>query len=185
MRKTISRLGLLVALLALGMELLGASAAGETRVRVRPGAGSYQAGQQIAVEVFVEDVADLYGADVQLAFDATRLVVLDANPSKPGVQVQPRDDLLSPDLVLSADADNVAGTVRYVMTQLNPSQPVSGSGVLFSLTLEASAEGPATVAIQQLTLTDRDGIVIPATAQDAAYWVGTLLKVYLPRVSRR
>ena len=106
MRKAIRcRLGLLILLLILGSSLFVASAQNQVWVRVLPAVGSYQLGDEIPVEVLIEDVTNLYGAEVRLAFDAARLAVIDANPSQPGVQVQPRSDLLSPDLVIRNEAD--------------------------------------------------------------------------------
>jgi len=49
------------------LPLLGAYAGGMTNtplVVVKPSAGSYEVGETIAVEVWVEDVVDLYGADL-------------------------------------------------------------------------------------------------------------------------
>ena len=160
----------------------GDSAEDKAVVRVLPAEGSYRAGQEIAVEVWVEDVANLYGANVHLVFDTTRLRVLDANPSLPGVQVMPRDDLLSSDLVIHREADNEAGTIWYAVTQLNPSEPVSGSGALFSFNFQTLATGLGLVNIQQHTLATRDGDVIPADAEGACYLISGRQTVLLPLI---
>ena len=152
-------------------------------VRVLPAEGSYGVGAEIAVEVYAENVANLYGANVQLVFDTTRLSVLDADPSLPGVQVMPRYDLLSPDLVIHREADNEAGTIWYAVTQLNPSEPVGGSGALFSFTLQALGAGLGTVTIQQQTLATRDADVIPADAEGARYLISGRHAVFLPLIA--
>lgn len=164
--------GLLLA--SVFIPLFGAYAGSRTNtplVVVKPSAGSYEVGETIAVEVWVEDVVDLYGADLYLTFDAGRLQALDADPGLPGVQVQPRADLLAPDFVLKREADNEAGAIWYVVTQVNPTPPASGSGALFSFTFETLAPGEAAVAVAAYQLADVNGMTIPAQALGAGYQV--------------
>lgn len=175
-----------VGLLAAWLPATQAGSAGPTSVRIKPADGSYRVGDQIAVEVWVEDVSNLYGADVQLHFDPTRLAVIDANASLPGVQVTPLADLLTPDFIVRREADNAAGTVWYAATQLNPRPSASGSGPLYSLTFEVLARGVTSVAIQNQILSTRDGEPIPASASGAQYKLigddGMVARVILPLV---
>lgn len=161
-------------------------AGGPTFVRVKPADGNYRVGDQFDVEVWVEDVSSLYGADVQLSFDPTRLAVLDANASLPGVQVAPQPDLLVPDFVVRREADNVTGTVWYAATQLNPRPPASGSGPLFSFAFEVLARGTTMLVVQDCTLSTRDGEPISASATGAQFsLVGQddiYLRLFLPLV---
>ena len=46
---------------------------------------------------------------------------------------------LVPGFVVSRVADNVAGTVQFILTQLNPTPAVNGSGVLFTILFRAKA----------------------------------------------
>lgn len=168
-------LGLLVLTLAAVVPLVTADPGPDAAaaVRVLPAGGTYPVGAEIDVEVWVEDVEDLYGADVQLTFDPTRLRVVGP--------VTPRDDLLSPDLVVKQEADNDLGTVWYAVTQLNPSEPASGSGALFSFTLQTLAAGdPVPVDVDDAQLANRDGEFIPAAAHGAQYAVGEGYRVFLP-----
>ena len=180
--RSIYRFGLLAFSLLLAVPLLAAGAATDTWVRVLPPGGAYFEGDPIAVEVWIEDVVALYGADVRLAFDANRLAVLDANPSLPGVQVVPHDDLLSPDLVIRNEADNQAGTVWYAVTQISPSPPVTGTGVLFSFTFQALYAGEALVEISYERLSTIDGTEIPASSAGAAYLIEGPYRRFLPLV---
>jgi hypothetical protein len=151
---------------------LGGNAVADTAmVMVMPSDGSYVLGDMMTVEVWAKDVAELYGADIKLSFDPTRFSVLDDDPVRPGVQVTPGSAFLSPDLVLFRDADNSAGQIRYAVTQLNPSAPVSGSGVLFSFRLQSKRIGHGAVQVQQQQLATRDGELIPAGIRDASYWI--------------
>ena len=157
--------------------------ANETFVRVRPAGGTYDVGSTIDVEVVVEDVQNLYGADVQLTFDTTRLSVIDANPSEPGTQISPRDDLLSTDLVVREEANNTTGDIWYAVTQLNPSEPVTGTGTIFAFTLQTLSPGEAVpVAIESAKLATRSGDPITSTTQGAYYTIGAERRVFLPFV---
>jgi hypothetical protein len=162
----------LVLLIFLLLSLLGVYArplANDPVVAVYPAAGTYGVGTLIDVEVWVEDVVDLYGVDIRLAFDPTKLQVLDANPGSPGVQVQPRADIISPDFILRREADNDAGTVWYAVTQISPSPPASGSGALFSFTFETIDEGLTEVDVTNYELANPNGLIIPAQPSGALY----------------
>jgi len=179
----IYRSGLLVLSLLLPAPLLVAGAAVDTWVRVLPPGGAYPQEDQIAVEVWIENVVALYGADVRLGFDADRLAVVDANPSLPGVQVFPGNDLLSPDLVIRNEADNDAGTVWYAVSQISPSPPVTGTGVLYSFTFQVLRQaGQAPVEITYQRLSTVDGAEIPAGSAGAIYLVNGPYRQFLPLV---
>ncbi|MEO8082909.1 MAG: cohesin domain-containing protein [Ardenticatenales bacterium] len=143
---------------------LSAPAHAQPPATIAVGDATIGEGRTGAVVVTVRDVVGLYGADVQLAFDPHRVQVEDANPAKPGVQVQ-LGSFLSADLVVRNVADNVAGTVHVAATQLNPAAPASGTGELFSVTFRALNSGVTTpVTVASSMLSSRDGIEIPAGA---------------------
>ena len=87
------------------------------------------------LQVWVNDVVGLYGADIQLSFAPDVLEVVDSNSGASGIQVE-NGGFLKPDFIVINSADNSQGTIRYAMTQLNPTVPASGSGVLFVVHLE-------------------------------------------------
>ena len=144
-------------------------------VVVYPASGSYAVGDTIAVEVWVEDVVNLYGVDIRLAFDPSLLQVVDAAPSIPGVQITPRSDILSSDFVIRREADNAAGTVWYAASQVNPTPPASGSGALFSFSFVTIAEGVTHVTVTNYQLADPNGMLIPAQASGAVYQIGDVM----------
>ena len=144
-------------------------------VRIEPAAGAYAVGETFAVEVRIEDVAELYGADVRVAFDPSRLEVVEP-------EVTLETDLLSPPwLVLFNEVDNEAGTIVYVTTLLNPNPPISGSGALFSFHFRTLAAGSTRATITAQTLTDIDGELITAATAGAFYRVGH--QIFLPLVA--
>jgi hypothetical protein len=169
---------LLAALLAIpGPAAAGTEAA--AIVRILPAKGTYREGESIAVQVKIENVSNLYGADVQLAFDPADLQVVDADPNTTGVQITPRDELLSPDFVLKNEANNKKGTVWYAATQVNPTPPASGSGVLFEFTFLVTGDGETTVILQQ-QLADRYGQRIPGVGRNATYTIIGKQYFYFP-----
>ena len=86
----------------------------------------------------VADVQDLYGFEMHLRFDPAVVQVADSDPGTSGVQVAP-GDFLSADFVVQNRADNQAGTIDFAVTQLNPSEPKSGSGTLFTVYFQGIA----------------------------------------------
>ncbi len=155
----------------------GAFAQVGTMVSIQPAEGAYQPGETFAVEVRIDDVVDLYGIDVRVAFDPDRLEVVET-------AVTPGTDLLSPPwLILFNQVDNQAGTIWYVVTLLNPHPPVSGSGALYTFHFKTLAMGPATAGIAELTLSDINGDLISATTAGAVYQVGH--QVFLPLTLRK
>jgi hypothetical protein len=127
------------------------------------------------VEVWVEEVIDLYGVDIRIGFDQHRLEVVES-------QLAPSDDLLSPDSVLFNIVDNEAGQLWYVATQLGPREPVSGSGMLFSFTFRALREGHGTADVLEQILANHHGELIPAETSGAVYWIEGPRRVFLPLV---
>jgi hypothetical protein len=125
--------------LLLAVVSAGRGAALQTTLSLDPEQGAYHPGDRFTVDVYLADVVDLYGADVQLAFDPALFAVVDANPAIPGVQITARSDLLWPDLAIKREADNSAGTIWYAVTQLNPRPPRHRFGDALHLRSRSSA----------------------------------------------
>ena len=143
---------------------------------------------EIEIEVWVSNVTDLYGLDIQLTFDPNRIEIIDSDPSRDGIQIIPRNDLLSPDIVVKKEADNVNGTIWYAATQLNPAPPVSGSGAVFAFKIHPLAFGPSQIDFTNIQLATRDGTVIPYTAIPVTYNITNTpsegIKIFLPLMVR-
>ena len=106
-------------------------------------------GQEVTVDVLVENAPVIYGADVRLVFDPNLLDVVDADESQDGVQPA-HGDFLDPALsyILQYLADNETGGIDYALALLNPAPPVQGDGLLAQITFRAVAEGQATISIE-------------------------------------
>lgn len=134
-------------------------------VSISPNPASLNGCETLALAIWVNNVSGLYGADIQLTFDPSILEVQDDDPLRNGVQVQ-NGGFLAPDFVLFNYADNSNGTIRYTITQLNPTQEVSGSGKLIIVHLKAKGNGSSAVHFSKVELANRDAGNIPATGQD-------------------
>jgi len=165
--------GLLTAPAASFLQPVKAKDLNSTTVIVKPVAGSHFIGDTFEVQVWVENVSDLYGADVQLSFDPGKLEVVDVNPSTITVEITPRSELLYPDLTVKKEADNSNGKVWYAAAQLNPRPPASGSGPLCSFYVNVLSAGQADIKVDYSKLSDKNGIEIPAETFGASfllYW---------------
>lgn len=137
-----------------------------TLIHLNPADALVGAEQTAAVEVRVENVEHLYGLDIRLSFDPAVVKVVDADPATDGIQVR-AGDLLSVDFVVRNTADNEEGTVRFALTQVNPSQEVSGSGIAFIVTFAGKSEGTSTpLSVTYAELATRTGEEIPASTED-------------------
>ena len=143
------------------------------------------ANQVVTADVYIQDVVGLYGADVQLSFDASMVQVLDENPNVSGIQIQPLASFLHPDFVILNAADNVAGTIRYAVTQLNPTSPATGSGSLMRFRFQALQPGSFTIQFLRHDLADRNGQTIANTVASCPVTISVAAKlVYLPMIMR-
>ena len=151
-------------------------------VVVKPSNGSFFVHRHYTIEVWVEDVVDLYGADVRLSYDPKVFEVIDSNPALTGVQVQPRDEFLAPDFLVKNIADNEAGTIWYAASQSGDRhpKPVSGSGVLFQFELRVLVDGNGELEMTYSKLSNKNGEEIPTVPSGASYQINYGAMLYLP-----
>ena len=109
-------------------------------VRLEPEYQQIEVGEIVEVRVMLDDVEDLYGIEFRIRFDPTFVWVVDVDPAETGVQIA-LGDFPSPDFVSRNEADNVAGRIRYAVTQMWPSEPRSGSGWVATIRLWGRSRG--------------------------------------------
>ena len=184
---------MLIAVLLAG----SASAAGPSQgtvVRPDPLVSAVPVGGQVVVNLYIQDVQNLYGADIRLSYDPAVLEVQDADPAVSGVQIQPLSSFLKPDFVVRNKACNVvdpadpgcqvAGIARYALTQVSPAVPVSGSGALAAVTFKRLKPDVTPLQIITHELSDRNGATIPAAVQAGRVELAVMRYLYLPLVFR-
>ena len=149
----VSRIALLIVLVAaLLVPPVATSSEPEAaaEVLVNPAAGSTRVGQVITVEVYLQNVTDLWAGQVALHFDPAVLQVVDGT-GKPATKIQ-RGALLNPARVTEVInvADNSAGLIEYAATLRNdphnPVPPASGSGSFARIFFKGIAEGASPVS---------------------------------------
>ncbi|HDQ74171.1 MAG TPA: hypothetical protein ENN19_19065 [Chloroflexi bacterium] len=124
-----------------------------------------EVGQSGIVEIYLDHVVDLYGLQIRLTFDPDVLQVEDANAEEEGVQVTP-GQIPATDFVAVNRADNERGMIEYVVTQLAPRDPVTGSGAVAVVHFQGLTIGTSNLNIEQALLSDKDGQAIPVSTQD-------------------
>ncbi len=128
-------------------------------------------GSLFTANIRLDNVAGLAGVELQAAYDPTILEAQDADPGKEGVQAT-WGTFLKPDFV----ARNLAssqGRVDLVVVQVPPSQPVSGSGVLATITFKAKSTGSSPLTFDLVNLSTSDGSPIKCVLQNAQVQVGS------------
>jgi len=129
-------------------------------------------GDTVTVDIRIEDVTDLYGIDVRLSFDPALLEAQDADgdPAN-GVQIQ-GGSFPAPNFRVKNEADNGAGTVWYAVSQMSPTEPISGTGVVASVTFQGLTAGISPVEFTYQKMVKRNGDPIPATTEDGEIEIG-------------
>lgn len=117
---------------------------------------------KVEIPVEIKDVNALYAIDFQMTFDPSILQVEDADLESPGVQIA-QATFLEAGMVLFNDADNTKGTIRFITSQINPSEAKSGDGILFVIYFTGVKEGISALTITNLQLADREGNEIPSS----------------------
>lgn len=139
-------------------------AQGSATVSLQPAAQQVEVGGTAIVNIQIDNAIDVFGADILISFDADLLQVQDTDPSQDGAQIMP-GAFLSPDFVQDNEADNATGDIFYTITQVAPSLPASGSGILATITFQAIGEGSSPLTFTDITLANSDGEEIVATVQ--------------------
>jgi len=134
----------------------------DTAVRFLP--ASLQVGVdttgQMAVEV--ANVADLFGAELQISFDPTVVEVVDADPGTPGTQVALGSVFEGVD-IFNAENSVENGVINFSATRRSPAPAFSGTGSFIQITWRGKTSGQTEVTFNEVKLANADGQPISAT----------------------
>jgi hypothetical protein len=156
----------------MGSGLAPAQAQGIALLRANPDPLDVGAGETATITIELENAQAVYAIDVVLAFDPAALEVVDADLGKEGVQ-SALGYFPVPDFVARNIADNEAGTVQYTVTQINPTPPSSGQGIVFSFQVRGKAVGETSLNMVTVEMADRSGILLEVETLDATIRVGS------------
>jgi len=143
-----------------------AAAAEGTVTRCEPEWAAVPVSEEAALCLYVQDVVDLYGADFELSFPGMAGVaqIADESPD-PGVQVLPSESFLTqPWMIFFNTVDNQAGYLHYLVIEINPSTPKTGSGPIACMRFQPLAAGDFTMTFTRHDLSTQDGVPIDNTA---------------------
>jgi hypothetical protein len=152
---------------------LSASEYGDSGATIRPDPVTIELspGQVTTVNIELENAADVYGIDVRAKFDPALIEIVDADPAQDGIQMTP-GTFLKPDFVVRNTADNGVGTLQYVVTQVNPTQPATGNGVVLTLNVRGKTSGQTELKIDSVQMADRRGQSLAVQPQNGIIRVG-------------
>jgi hypothetical protein len=130
-------------------------------------------GQVETLNIVIDNAQDVYGIDVRGKFDPNVIEIADADPSTDGVQMIP-GDFIKPDFLVRNTADNKKGTFQYVITEVNPTPPAQGSGVVLSILIRGKALGKqSSFTIDFVQIADRHGKKLSVSSQNGSVVVVT------------
>ena len=135
---------------------------------VRPELPTLEIGEgQIETLVIILDHAqDVYGIEVRATFDPAVVEIVDSDPDREGTQMIP-GPFPQPDFLVRNTADNAAGTLQYVATQVNPTLPVNGTGIVLSIQFLGKALGEQSAfTIDFVDIADRQGRKLSVRAEN-------------------
>ena len=173
MSKKTKILALMLSVILLGALPFVSVLAANGAAVLTPAYQNIDVGQVTTVTLGVENIESLYGYQAEIVFNPAVLEVIDADTSKPGIQLG-LGSFLQPDFVQQNNADNGAGEIICVVSQLAPTGAVSGSGDLFTITFRGKAQGLSDIRFTDLKLAKADGMEISVSRQDAQLAVGNL-----------
>jgi hypothetical protein len=123
-----------------------------------------QVGQNTTFDLMVDGVRNLYGFQLELAFNPTVMEVVDAYPGIPGIQIEEGTFFIPENLVIN-QADNTAGTIKYSASLQGAKPGLTGGGRLARLTFHSKAPGVSTVDFTRTILSDPFSVEIPSGRQ--------------------
>ncbi len=130
-------------------------------LKIEPGTQQVNVGAEITAEVSVQDVENLAAIDMEIRFDPALLQVVDRDSNRDGIQIVP-GNFLAADFVVRNDVDNAAGVIRYTVTQVAPTPPASGGGILAIIYFQGIAPGASTISFRVAMLASSSAQEIPA-----------------------
>jgi LysM repeat protein len=156
-----------------------AVAQAEAVIRFEPAAAQVATGTPQVIELRIENVTNLAGADVQVQFNPAVLQVQDADPEREGIQIEP-GSFPAPDFVATNAVSNTVGLLQYAVVQIPPTQPVSGSGLVARITFQTIAEGTSDLIFTRADLASGEAQPIAVTRQSGQIVVSGPGPIFTP-----
>ena len=137
-----------------------------------PASASVAVGATTQIAVKVNGVTNMYGADVRLSFDASKVEVVDDDAAQAGVQMKQGDCFPAGSQTARNQADNGAGTITFASSRVSPATAVNGSCTVITVTFRGKAAGSTQVSFSRAPqLADNNGQPINSTPTGGAITV--------------
>jgi LysM repeat protein len=133
---------------------------GPAVLRINPPVVNLAVGETCLVQVWLDNVEGLQSIELQIGFDPRYVRIEDADPEAEGVQVG-AGIIPMPTDVVQNEVDDDAGLISYHAAQA-PGNPVSGSGMVASMTARALADGGSPLSLGVAHLRGSEGQLLPA-----------------------
>jgi hypothetical protein len=161
----------LVLCLLLSLPPSAAAAQSTATLRCRLEAATLAVGADTTLIIEVADVANLYGYQLKLNYDAARVQIQDGDSKRSGVNLA-LGSFLKPDFIVWNETDNAAGSVALALTQINPSPARNGSGELARAVVRRVAAGAVSFTFAEVILSDVRGMALTQTVEGCTLAVG-------------
>ena len=135
-------------------------------------------GEQITIDVVVQNVVNLSGFQIQMSFDPSVVQIGDGDAGSPGVNVALGGFLHSP-FAAQNIVSNTVGTIDVAVAQVG-ADPRTGDGALFSLIVQAVAPGDAGFVFDHVQLVDGNSLRITSTSTNPSVTVLALTATDTP-----
>ena len=113
-------------------------------------------GDTTTINVDFTDISNLYGYEFKLNYSTVGFTAL------PAFDNTWFDTMTNAFVVPGWDATDLGGVIQFATTKLDPASPVSGSGLVATITLTGLTAGTYDITISDVLLGDRDGNQISA-----------------------
>ena len=136
------------------------------RASLEAEASSVESSTPLAVDIVLDNVVDLYGAEVHLAFDPAIIQVQDADSEASGEQIAlGKAFSKSKSFVALNNIDNKRGTIDLAVTLVNPAEPLQGRLVLATFSVFAARAGSADIRFTRILLADRNANALKVVSE--------------------
>lgn len=138
---------------------------------IEPAEQTAEMGEIRTLEVHAADLHDLFGMQLAIAYDPSKLTVIDAAPAVPGVQIE-QGDFPDPGSIFVAEnmVDESAGRIYYSFTLVD-ADSVGGSGVVARFRVRARAPGRADLRFTEALVSDSTARRLPVRPRGATVFV--------------
>jgi hypothetical protein len=150
-------------------------------IRILPQPAFVGVGGTVTVDVWLENVGNIYGLDFKLNFEK-------AEVSIPSGKVTPLWEVFDEDnqFTISNKVISVDGAynqLQYALTNVNPAEPFTGTGRVCSITFSGLAEGTTALDFTYAKGSTQDGDPLYPVQVDGIIVIGSMNRLRLPVVA--